>query len=167
MLRLLRIIRLEVDLMNLAILEPVQPDPEAIAAADIALDLVRAYLAQHPDGPDQVHMRVENGGDDLVVPRTAVELFAQILAHMAAGHGVSVVPGHAELTTQQAAELLNVSRPYLIGLLDAGKIDYRRVGRHRRIRASSLLSYLKRDDQQRRTAADELAALNQEMGLDG
>ncbi len=151
--------------MSIAALEPIQPDPEAISTADAALHRVKAYLARHPTGPSRIRLRVEDDGDELIVPRASVELFAQILAHMAAGRGVSVVPGHAELTTQQAADLLNVSRPYLIGLLDAGEIDYRRVGKHRRVRASSLLDYLRRDDQRRRAAANELAELTQEMGL--
>jgi excisionase family DNA binding protein len=94
-----------------------------------------------------------------------VELLARILAHMAAGQAVSVVPAHAELTTQQAADLLNVSRPHLIGLLEAGEIDYRRVGKHRRVTALSLLAYMRADDQRRRDAADELSALTQKMGL--
>lgn len=97
-------------------------------------------------------------------PGFAVELLARILARMAAAEGVSVVPAHAELTTQQAAELLNVSRPYLIGLLEDGQIEYRKVGTHRRVRAASLMAYLARDDQQRREAANELARINQEMG---
>nr|WP_207781945.1 helix-turn-helix domain-containing protein [Phytoactinopolyspora limicola] len=88
-----------------------------------------------------------------------------IPANMAAGQGVTLVPAHAELTTQQAASLLNVSRPFLIGLLDQDEIEYRTVGTHRRIKASSLLDYMRRDDAKRRNAADELAALTQEMGL--
>ena len=84
---------------------------------------------------------------------------------MAAGEGVSVVPSHAELTTQQAAELLNVSRPFLIGLLEGGQIEFRKVGKHRRVKAASLMAYLANDDQQRREAADELTRLSQEMGL--
>lgn len=101
----------------------------------------------------------------LTVPAGALELLARVLEHMANGRGVSVVPANAELTTQQAADLLNVSRPFLIGLLQAGEINYRLVGRHRRIRAESLMEYIRRDDQRRRQVADELTSLNQAMGL--
>jgi excisionase family DNA binding protein len=84
---------------------------------------------------------------------------------MAAGQGVTVVPAHAELTTQQAADLLNVSRPHLIGLLDGGEIAFRKVGSHRRVRADSLLEYRRKDDHERREIADELTELNQGMDL--
>src|SRR5207247_10520700 len=104
----------------------------------------------------------DHGDETLVGPRGAVELLARILAHMAAGQGVSVVPAHAELTTQQAADMLNVSRPFLIGLLEAGEIDYRKVGKHRRVKAASLLDYMRHDDQRRRQAADDLSALTQD-----
>lgn len=151
--------------MSVALHEPVQPGEEDITIADAAVNHVTAYLARHPDGPAQVRLLVEDDDEELVVPRGAVELLARILAHMAAGQAVSVVPAHAELTTQQAADLLNVSRPHLIGLLEAGEIDYRKVGKHRRVTASSLLAYMRTDDQRRRDAADELSALAQEMGL--
>jgi excisionase family DNA binding protein len=151
--------------MAVVMLDPVQPGEDDVATADVALEHVKAYLDRHPDGPRQVRLRVEEDNDELVVPRGAVELLARILAHMAAGQGVSVVPAHAELTTQQAADLLNVSRPHLIGLLEAGEIDYRKVGKHRRVAVSSLLEYMRRDDQRRRAAADELAAMTREMGL--
>ena len=125
------------------------------------------YLARHPAGPEEVTIRVDeaDNGGELAVPRAALELFARILAHMAAGQAVSVVPAHAELTTQQAADLLNVSRPFLIKLLDEDEIEFRKVGTHRRIKFSSLMDYLRRDDQRRRSSADELSALTQEMGL--
>jgi excisionase family DNA binding protein len=151
--------------MTITALEPVHPDRDDMAAANVALGSVKSYLSAHPSGPGMVRVEVEEGDGELLLPRAAVELFAQILAFMAAGRGVSVVPADAELTTQQAADLLNVSRPYLIGLLDADAIEYRKVGSHRRIKASSLLEYMRDDDRRRRLAADELTALTQEMGL--
>lgn len=161
--------------------ETVRPAQADVTAAVAALPRVRDFLTSHPDSP-LVQLRVEGSSDSsdssgsgdsdetdgeevLTVPRAAVELLARVLAHMADGQGVSVVASNAELTTQQAADLLNVSRPFLIGLLDAGRIDYRLVGTHRRIRAESLMAYLRSDDARRRQAADELTALNQEMGL--
>lgn len=109
---------------------------------------------------------MEDGhGESLTVPRPAVELLARVLALMAAGQGVSIVPAQAELTTQQAADMLNVSRPYLIKLIEGGEIEYRKVGTHRRILASSLLDYMRADDRKRRAAADELTALGEEMDL--
>ena len=152
--------------MTTRALEPIRPAEADISAAVEALPHVRDYLARHP-GAGVIRLLVDDEHDEepLVVPRGAVALLARILAHMANGQGVSVVPANAELTTQQAADLLNVSRPFLIGLLTAGEIEFRLVGKHRRIRAESLLDYMRSDDQRRRQHADELTALNQEMGL--
>ena len=144
---------------------PVAPDDESIAVAAEALPRVQEYLRKHPHGAATVRVIDDEDGGQLVVPRGAIELLARVLAHMANGHAVSVVPAHAELTTQQAADLLNVSRPYLIGLLEAGEIEYRRVGTHRRVLAGSVLAYKHEDDLRRRTAADELAQMAQDMDL--
>lgn len=149
--------------MSTLALSPVQPDDSDMTTAVEALPHVTAYLAAHTDRA--IRLEVAGDAETLVVPRGAVELLARILAHMAAGEGVSVVPSHAELTTQQAAELLNVSRPFLIGLLEDGRIEYRKVGKHRRVKAVSLMAYIARDDQQRREAADELTRISREMGL--
>lgn len=78
----------------------------------------------------------------------------------------NIAPANAELTTQQAADLLNVSRPFLIGLLQAGEIEYRTVGAHRRVKMPSLMDYLRRDNETRRSAADEITKMSQELGLD-
>ncbi|MEI8409172.1 MULTISPECIES: helix-turn-helix domain-containing protein [unclassified Kribbella] len=151
--------------MSAAELAAVQPDAAEVKTADVAVRRVKRYLASHAEERD-IRVVVEGDPDNaLSLPRSAVELLARVLAHMAAGQAVSVVPAHAELTTQQAADLLNVSRPYLIGLLDAGEIEYRMVGKHRRVRADSLLDYRRRDDHARREAADELTQLTREMGL--
>jgi len=150
--------------MSALALAPVQPDEGDIVTAVEVLPHIKDYLASHTDSVIRLVV-ADDPGEPLSVPRGAVELLARVLAHMAAGQGVSVVPTHAELTTQQAAELLNVSRPFLIGLLDGGEIEYRKVGKHRRIKAASLMDYLARDDHERREAVDELTRLNQEMGL--
>jgi excisionase family DNA binding protein len=146
-------------------LDPVKPDQADAATATQALPQIRDYLARHPDDKIVRLMVDDPDGEALVVPRSAVELLSRVLAHMAAGRGVSVMPAHAELTTQQAAAMLNVSRPFLIGLLDAGEIEYRRIGKHRRVQAASVLAYLRKDDHARREAADELSSMTQELGL--
>jgi excisionase family DNA binding protein len=123
------------------------------------------YLTTHP-GAAPVTIQGELAGDDaLVVPREAAVLLAQVLGYLARDEGVTVMPDSAELTTQQAAEFLNVSRPYLIKLLETEKILYRLVGTHRRIKFRDLRDYKNRDDLERRRAADELTQLSQELGL--
>lgn len=143
-----------------------QPDSKQVQAAESVLPRIRRYLDEHHEALTPVPVVVEDSQEELLLPRAAVELLIGVLTHMAAGRGVSIVPDHAELTTQQAADMLNVSRPHLVGLLQAEEIDYRKVGTHRRVRAASLLEYMRRDDQRRREAADELSAMNRELGLD-
>uniref|UniRef100_A0AAU2VWJ8 Helix-turn-helix domain-containing protein n=1 Tax=Streptomyces sp. NBC_00008 TaxID=2903610 RepID=A0AAU2VWJ8_9ACTN len=147
-------------------IRPVKLPPEKTATANRALTRLRGYLTEHPDlGQIAVKPLDDNELEPLTLPREAVELLAGLLAHLGAGRGVSIVPSTAELTTQQAADILNVSRPFLIGLLDAGEIECRLVGTHRRITASSLMEYKQTDDRRRREAADELTQLGQETGM--
>ena len=147
--------------------DSVDPDETDMAAAHQALPQIKAYLARHTKDRE-VTLLVEDAGrnEELVVPRAAVEMLARILAHMGAGQSVSIHPSNAELTTQQAADLLNVSRPFLIGLLEAGEIEYRTVGTHRRVTMAPLVEYRRHDGEGRRKAADDLTKLSQEMGLE-
>lgn len=101
----------------------------------------------------------------ITMPAEAVASLAEILRHMAHGNTVSIVPIHADLTSQEAADLLNVSRPYLVKLLDEGKIPSRKVGTHRRVRLSDLLEFKRKDDARRRKALDELVNEGQILGL--
>ena len=99
------------------------------------------------------------------LPAPAVGLLLRILEEMARGNAVTIIPVHAELTTQEAADMLNISRPSLIQLLDEGKIEYRRVGTHRRVRFEAVMKYKRQMDEQRRAALRELAAYDQDLGI--
>jgi len=99
------------------------------------------------------------------LPIAAFRLFIDILANLSQGNAVQVVPVHAELTTQEAADLLMVSRPYLIQLLDDKKIKYRKVGTHRRIRYCDLLDFKRQEEASRDGDLDELTKQAQELNM--
>jgi len=131
-----------------------------------ASEALRAFSSFREKRPTHVEVVAEgDGAASVTVPVEAFELFVQVLAHLANGHGVTVMPVKAELTTQQAADLLNVSRPHLIKLLDLGDIPYRRVGTHRRVQLKDVVAYKRIDDAKRSEAADALAAEAQALGL--
>lgn len=111
-------------------------------------------------GPTKLHLTPEGSkqGVEITLPQEALQGFLEILAQMANGNAVTVLPIQTELTTQQAADFLNVSRPFLISLLESNRIPFRTVGSHRRIRFSDLRSYKEADDQQRERILEELAA---------
>jgi excisionase family DNA binding protein len=143
----------------------INPGDVDTGVAERAARRIRDYLEGHPDD-DLIETLGETGAEDaLVLPRQTAIMFAQILDLLGQGRGVQIIPKEAEISTQQAADLLNVSRPYLIGLLASGEIPYRRVGRHRRIRFEDLMDYKRQDDLKRRAAADDLAAISEELGL--
>jgi excisionase family DNA binding protein len=143
----------------------VEPGTIDAEVAGRAVRRIKDYLMRHPDQA-VIPVAGEHGGEDaLILPREAVSLLVFILAQAAEGRGITVMPSHAELTTQQAADILNVSRPYLIKLLESGGIPFRLVGKHRRVTYEALQDYKRHDDARRRTAADDLAALGQELGI--
>jgi excisionase family DNA binding protein len=144
--------------------EPVQPTQEVSAlAADACRRLFRVIGTSQAD---TVVVRFESAPEEpLVLPAAAVRLLGAVLTELAKGNAVTLMPHHAELTTQEAADLLNVSRPFLIGLLENNQLPHHKVGTHRRVRFSDLMTYKRRRDSESESALRELAALSQEMKL--
>ena len=110
-------------------------------------------------------LRIIDADGEFEVPVGALRMLVDILGHMAQGHAVNLVPIHAELTTQEAADFLNVSRPFIVGLLEKNEVPYRKVGTHRRILFKDLLAYREQTMKQSKQLADDLTQQAQELGM--
>jgi len=112
-----------------------------------------------------IHLVDTKTNEHIAAPGEVFELFKSILRNLSAGKAVSIVPYDAELTTHQASHFLNVSRPFLIKLLEQGHIPFHKVGTHRRIKFNDVLTYKKDQKEITKTSLKELTALSQEYGL--
>lgn len=124
-------------------------------------------LAKYAD-KDRVRMKLSADGlcsNDIVLPGSLVDLMLRVATEVSRGNGVSILPIHSELTTQDAANILNVSRPFLVGLLDDGSIPHHKTGTHRRVLAKDVLEFKERKRLAREEALDKLAELSDEIGL--
>ena len=144
------------------------PDEQAAEQAADAVEALTVFLRAHPTPSTHVQLVPEDTDavTTIMVPSVAFRFFVDVLAELANGNAVTVAPVHAELTSQQAADLLNVSRPFLIKLLDERAIPYRRVGNRRKILLVDLLDYKRRDETIRRDIADELTREAEHIGLE-
>jgi excisionase family DNA binding protein len=137
--------------------EPILPPAEEADLLTLVRDALTGSAAARLLGPS---------GETVQLPRSVHDVLIRVVRELAQGNAVTVVPVHAELTTQQAADLLNVSRPYLIGLLDQGALPYARTaGNHRRLRLADVLTYKRAWDIERRAALDEMSAETERLGL--
>jgi excisionase family DNA binding protein len=113
----------------------------------------------------EAKIRIIDGEEEITVPVSAMRMLVDILAHMAEGEAMALIPQDAELTTQQAADFLNVSRPFFVKLLEEGKLDFHKVGSHRRVYFRDLVAYKEQSMDERRKALDELAKQAQELNM--
>lgn len=146
--------------------ETVTPTPDdAILAQESSRRLAR-FISAKRKKPLQLRIQPEDAPEETVsIPEPAFRLLNEILTQMAKGNAVTLIPVHAELTTQQAADILNVSRPFLVEQLEKNLIPYRKVGTHRRILFKDLMDYKQTMDRNRRKALDDLAAQAQELDM--
>lgn len=138
-------------------------EPLALAEKDseLAASASRA-LARAKDSLVKV---VLDDGTELALPKAVRELLVSILTEVSHGNMVNLVPVHAELSTQEAANLLNVSRPHLVKLLESGAIPHHKAGSHRRVKYSDLRRYQEAKEAEREQAMAELAKQAQDLGL--
>lgn len=139
---------------------PTQPEVEEAKISS-------RMLSKYADA-DRVQMtlKASNGqAEDLVLPGPVLQMLLDILSEMARGNAISLMPIHHELSTQEAANLLNVSRPHLVSLLEKGDLPFRKVGSHRRVQAKDVLEYKTKIDQLRLATLNELTAFSQEQGM--
>ena len=133
----------------------------------LAREASQAIATQHAD-MGSLKLQLANAGKEVTtvrLPEAAAKLLLQLLTELGNGRAVSVAPTDVEITTQQAADLLNVSRPYLVGLVEKGELPVRKVGNQRRLPLADVLEYKARTRANRLEALRELTALDQELGL--
>lgn len=129
-----------------------------------ALRQVEAVLqAERATGTVRI---IGTSGEDVAIPASLLHVLRQAAHYLAQDKLVSVVPLNKELTTQQAADILNVSRPYMVRLLEEGALPFTKIGTHRRVRFDDLMQYKQRRDAERRQGLAELTQMSQEFGLD-
>ena len=154
------------ETFNLALLDLTEPfvadEAEAAVAHTAAASLAPAASAGEPI---QLVVR-EHPNIAVPLPARAVKLIHDVLEAMARRRPFSIIPYEAELSTRQAADYLNVSRPFLVGLLDRGEIPHRMVGRHRRVRFSDLLDFETRSAAARKQAIADMAEEARRLGLE-
>ncbi len=117
---------------------------------------------------EQVRISIHGSNDEhdeLVLPGHVLQAMLEILVEISNGNAFSIVPIHAELSTQEAASILNVSRTFLVSLLEDNKIPHHKVGAHRRVQAKDVLAYKQNIDKKRLKTLEELTALSQELGM--
>ncbi len=161
--------------MTLTLPKPTVPSEDEMRLAEISSKTLQDILRFHDAGKEDksvrkatLHVSIERGNGkeaNVALPEAAFSILLSVLKELGHGKGVAVVATDTEVTTQQAADFLNVSRPYFVKLLEQGKIPYRTVGPRRRVLVADLLSYKVREEAERHQGLDELVAESQKLGM--
>lgn len=141
-----------------------KPSPESVLITEQETEAIKKLQQILSIESAQVKL-VASNGEEILIPESVYNLLGQIVRAMASGQAVSIVTHNRELTVHQAAELLNVSRSFIVKLLDEGAIPYIEVGSRRRILFQDLITYKQQRKVQRRQLLDELIEMTEEAGL--
>jgi excisionase family DNA binding protein len=141
------------------------PSAEEIAIARESGRALSAYLQTRAETQHLEIFDEKGKAHPVSVPVSALRLLVDVLTEIGEGNAVSIIPIHAELTTQDAADVLNVSRPFLVQLLERGEIPFHKIGTHRRIRYQDVIAYKERIDLERHKALDALAEQGQALKM--
>ena len=141
------------------------PTAEEVALAKLSSQELSAVLETNGEIQDFNVVGKDGETHQVKMPASAVKLMIEVLTQLGQGNSVNITPIHAELTTQEAADILNMSRPTLIKLLDSGDIPHSRTGNRRKVAFVDVMNYKQAIDAKRLSALDELTALDQELGL--
>jgi excisionase family DNA binding protein len=153
------------NIMNMPTTQGTLPSKTEVALARESGRILSTMLRSRTT-TRQIHIRDSKGtSQTLRLPTSALRALLNVLTEIGQGNAVSILPIHAELTTQEAADLLDVSRPFLVQLLEQGDIPFHKVGTHRRVRYQDVIAYKQQIDAQRRKALGELTAQAQELGM--
>lgn len=146
-------------------LETALPVEREVAAAVESQRALAAFLSTQYETQRIQIFDAKNEAHQVELPTSALRLLVDVLSELAEGNAVKVVPIHAELTTQEAADMLNVSRPHLVKLLESGALAFHKTGKHRRIRFADLMAFKTEQDRASAQAMEALAKQAQELQL--
>lgn len=142
-----------------ALYKPIVPSTDDSRVAKRSSETLSRYVSR------RLSVRIGTTNDEIELPVGAVRLLVDILSNMAEGNAVTLIPVHAELTTTQAADILGVSRPFLIRLLEDGLIPFRKVGTHRRVYFEDVQAYKKQVTDERESALRQLVEEAQSLDM--
>ncbi|MCF7959557.1 MAG: helix-turn-helix domain-containing protein [Pirellula sp.] len=141
---------------------------ETFVPSDKDIEKAKAFsrtLAREIARESRISLHREGDGEAIEIPDAVLNVLMKVLSVMSEGKPFTLIPMDEELTTQQAADILSVSRPFLNKLLDLGDISYHKVGRNRRVKFSDVLAYKKQQERRSKDALQELADGAQELDM--
>lgn len=145
------------NLHSIAIESPSKRDIGVAKKSSITLGTLRSHKAS------PAYLNIEN--KTVEIPESAIKLLLEIIHQIAEGNALTLIPEHTNLTTQEAADLLNVSRPFFVKLLESGEMPFQKVGNRRRILIDDVLKYKDKIHQERTKILQHLVDQAQDLNM--